>query len=275
VPTTRARRMWQLFEPVHAVVYFAPETAEECAAVGLKGGWMAYFASRAAPLGPVPPEVVVAAFFNFPARMVRRALPDAWRFADPADVIAARLRVADRALRRLLGDAVDDPTVPEAAALLRRAVDACDLAGRPLFAANLSLSWPDEPHLALWHGATLLREHRGDGHVAALVAAGLDGCEAHVTQVASGAVPAEAVRPFRGWTDEEWDAAVERLRRRGWTDDDRRAVEVRTDELAAAPWRTLPGADADRLEALLRPLVGRIAEGGGVLFPNAMGVPRI
>ncbi|HEX2039333.1 MAG TPA: hypothetical protein VHF47_06330 [Acidimicrobiales bacterium] len=275
MPTTRARRMWQLLEPVHAVVYFAPETAEECAAVGLKGGWMAYFASRAAPMGPVPAEVVNAAVFNFAPRMVHRAIPDAWRFADPADVIAARLRVVDRVLRRLLGDAVDDPAVPEAVDLLRQAVAACDLAGRPLFAAYLSLPWPDEPHLALWHGATLLREHRGDGHVAALVAADLDGCEAHVSQVASGAVPAEAIRPFRGWTDEEWDAAAERLRRRGWTDHDRRVVEDRTDELAAAPWRTLSGDDADRLEALVRPLVDRIVEAGGIFYPNAMGVPRI
>ena len=266
--------MWQLLEPVHAVVYFAPETAEECSAVGLKGGWMGYFASRAAPMGPVPAEVVAATFFNFAPAMVHRAIPDAWGFADPADVVAARLRVADRALRRLLGDAVDAPETAEAATLVRRAAAACDLPGRPLFAAYRTLPWPDEPHLALWHGATLLREHRGDGHVAALVAAGLDGCEAHVTIVDSGATSAAAVRPFRGWTDEEWDAAVERLRRRGWTAEDRRAVEDHTDELATAPWRALDADAVDRLDALLQPLVARIVDGGGVLFPNAMGLTR-
>ena len=267
--------MWQLLEPVHAVVYFAPERPDEYGAVGLKGDWMGYFASRAAPMGPVPAEVVIATFFNFPPARVRRAIPDAWGFADPTEVVAARLRVADRALRRLLGDAVDAPETAEAATLVRQAAAACDLPGRPLFAAYRALPWPDEPHLALWHGATLLREHRGDGHVAALVAAGLDGCEAHVTIVDSGATSAEAVRPFRDWTDEEWDAAVERLRRRGWTAEDRRAVEEHTDELAAVPWRALDAGAVDRLDTLLQPLVARIVDGGGVLYPNPMGLTRI
>ena len=159
------------------------------------------------------------------------------------------------------------------------------MAGRALAAATAAMPVPDEPHLALWHATTVLREHRGDGHVAALVAAGLDGCEAHVTQVASGAVPAEAIRPFRGWTDEQWDAAVGRLRDRGLVADDgtltpagrrlRDEVEDRTDELAAEPWRALGGEATDRLAALLRPLVDRILAGDGIFYPNAMGVPRL
>jgi hypothetical protein len=284
MPATLARRMWQLLEPYHAVVYFAPESREELTAAGLKGGWMGYFASRAAPLGAVPAEVVQATFFNFAPAMVHRAIPDAWGFAPPERCVEARLRVADRTLRRLLGDAVDDPAVAEAADLTRQAMAACRIEGRPLFAANLSLPWPDQPHLALWHGATLLREHRGDGHVAALVAAGLDGCEAHVTQVGSGAVPPEAIRPFRGWTDEQWDAAVGRLRARGLLADDgtltpagrrlRDEVEARTDELAAEPWRALGGEATDRLAGLLGPLVDGIVASKGVAYPNAMGVPR-
>lgn len=284
MPATLARRLWQLLEPIHAVVYFAPETLEECKEAGLKGGWMGYFASRAAPLGPVPAEVVQATFFNFAPAMVRRAIPDAWGFASPERVVEARRRVVDRALRRLLGDAVDTPEVAEAADLARRAAAACRLEGRPLFAAYASLPWPAEPHLALWHGATLLREHRGDGHVAALVAAGMDGCEAHVTQVASGAVPAESIRPFRAWDDEQWAAAEARLRDRGLLAEDgtltadgrrlRDEVESRTDELAAGPWRALGGEATERLATLLRPLVDRVIEGGGIFYPNAMGVPR-
>lgn len=284
MPATPARRLWQLLEPIHAVVYFAPEAVEEYGEAGLRGGWMGYFASRAAPMGAVPAEVVQATFFNFAPAMVYRAIPDAWGFASPERVVEARRRVADRALRRLLGDAVGDSQVAEAADLTRQAAAACRLEGRPLFAAYSSLPWPDAPHLALWHGATLLREHRGDGHVVALVAAGLDGCEAHVTQVGSGTVPAEVVRPFRGWTDEEWTAAVERLRARNVVADDgtltgegrrlRDEVEHRTDELAAGPWRALGGETAERLASLLAPLVDRIVAGGGVLFPNPMGLPR-
>lgn len=276
--------MWQLLEPVHAVVYFAPEAVEEYREAGLKGGWMGYFASRAAPMGAVSGEVVQAAFFNFAPAMVRRAIPDAWGFAPPERVVLARRRVADRALRRLAGDALDEPEVGEAANLTRQAVAACPIEGRPLFAAYASRPWPEEPHLALWHGATLLREHRGDGHVAALVAAGLDGCEAHATLVGSGAVPAEVIRPFRGWSDEDWDAAVDRLQARNLLADDgtlttagrrlRQEVEDTTDDLAAGPWRALGSEAAERLASLLKPIVDRIVDGRGVLFPNPMGLPK-
>lgn len=280
MPSPLARRMWQVIEPVHAIVYFTPSSRTELDAVGLKGGWMGYFASRAAPMGPVPAEVVVATFFNFAPRMVRRSIPDAWTFSAPDAVIAARYRAVASVLREL----VAEDAATEAAAILRRAADECRPEGRPLYAAHAALPWPDAPHLALWHGATLLREHRGDGHVAALVAAGLDGCEAHVSAAAAGSHTREVVLPYRGWTDDEWDAAADRLCARGWLDADgaltetgrtaRADIERRTDESAVGPWRAVGEDACARLGAVLQPTVTTLVDSGAIPFPNPMGLPR-
>lgn len=276
-----ARRMWERLETFHAVVYFAPEKKAAYDAAGLRGGWMGYFAGRAAPLGAVSAELVTALFYNFHPRMVRRSLPDAWSFSTPERVLDARLQVVDGALRRLLGAGVS--ALGEAAALACDAAGRCELDGRPLFAANAALEPPDEPHLRLWHAATMLREHRGDGHVAALVAVGLDGCEAHLTLVGTGTVPAAELQPNRGWSDEEWAAARARLAERGLLDGDgrltsagvelRRWVEDRTDALALAPWRALGEERAERLFSLLTGPAKAIVDGGGVPFPNPMGLP--
>jgi hypothetical protein len=275
--------MWPAFETYHAHIYFVPEAAEAYRNLGLKGGWMGYFASRSAPLGPASAELVSAVFFNFHPAMVARALPDAWGLASPEDVIAARLQTADAALRRLIPDHVGSPGEAEAAALAREAAEAPAFAGRPLFAALRSLPWPDEAHLVLWHACTLLREHRGDGHVASLTAAGLDGCEAHVTLTATGSVPRNTLQDNRKWSNEEWAAAEERLRARGWLDaggdltDAGRAgraeVESRTDELAEAPWRALGPERTERLLELLTPMARAINDAGGVPVPNPVGVP--
>ncbi|HEY7875412.1 MAG TPA: hypothetical protein VIG64_09850 [Actinomycetota bacterium] len=277
-----ARRMWQLLEPYHAVVYFVPETVEGYKQAGLKGYWMGYFASRAAAMGPVPAEVVMATFYNFHPRMVRRAIPDAWSFSSPAKVLDARHRGVDAALRRLLGDAIDSDVVAEAASLARRVADACDASGHPLYAGHASLPWPAEPHLALWHAATLLREHRGDGHVAVLVAEGIDGCEAHVMLVASGRSTAEIQREFRRWSEDEWAEAVARLRARGLVDasgsftdagrDLHVAIERRTDELALVPYRALDEGELDRLNKCLETIIPTIV-GQSIPYPNPMGLP--
>ena len=150
--------MWPAFETYHAHIYFVPEAAEAYRRLGLKGGWMGYFASRSAALGPASAELVTAVFFNFHPAMVARALPDAWGLASPEDVLAARLQTADVALRRLIPEHVGSPAEAEAATLAREAAEAPALAGRPLFAALRSLPWPEEPHLALWHACTLLRD---------------------------------------------------------------------------------------------------------------------
>src|SRR5215469_5400052 len=266
-----ARRMWQTCEPYHAMIYFAPEARQAYADAGLKGYWMGYFASRAASMGPVPAAVVAATFYNFHYRMVARSIPDAWRFSSPEQILSARFQSADAALRRLLGPEISSSSLADAFFLAHTAIEACDVSGRPLFAAHYSLPWPEEPHLALWHATTLLREYRGDGHVVALLAEGLDGCEAHVTQAALGRAPRETLQPNRGWTDEEWTAAEERLRSRGWldaggllTDTGRRgrqAVEDRTDSLASPPWNYLGPERTTRLSELMWPLSDTIMRG--------------
>jgi hypothetical protein len=244
---------------------------------------MGYFASRSAALGPVPAEVVMATFYNFHPRMVRRAIPDAWGFAAPERVLAARREGADAALRRLLGGWAGSPGAAEAAGLVRQAMEGQDPAGRPLFAAHAALPWPEEAHLALWHGATLYREFRGDGHVACLLGDAVDGLEAHVLAAGAGQLPGSYLRQYRGWSEEEWAGAVERLRARGWVAQDgsltgagraaRDARERRTDELAAAPWERLGPEACDRLLGLLAEPVRRVVEGGGVPFPNPVGLP--
>jgi len=276
-----ARVMWHLLEPYHAVAYFADEVRESLASAGMRGFWMGYFAGRAAPMGAVATGVVTATFYGFAPAMVSRAIPDAWGFAAPDRVWAAKVDGVRAALSRLLGDA--DVGVEEAARLAREAAGACQPHGRPLFAAYADLPWPDDPHLVLWQAATLVREHRGDGHVAALVAGGIDGCEAHALMVAAGRIRREALQPHRGWTDEEWDGALARLRARGWLDavgavtaagrEARAGVEALTDRLAAAPWDHLGAESTARLAALLAPLVERIDAAGVIPYPNPMGLP--
>jgi hypothetical protein len=272
-----------MLEPYHAIVYFAPESRAAFAELGLKGFWMGYFASRAAAMGPVPAEVVIATFFNFHPRMVHKAIPDAWHLAAVEDILATRRQAAGAALGRVLGPELDSDDVAEAAALARRAAVAGDPVGRPLFAGHASLTWPDEPELVLWHAATLLREFRGDGHIAALVCEGLDGIGAHVTFAATGAVPRDVMQSSRGYTDGEWAAGEEALRGRGLLDDNggltdagramRERVERRTDDLTLTALETLGDQDAARLVELVRPLSRRIVMNGGVPVPNPMGAP--
>jgi hypothetical protein len=281
-----ARRLWVLFEPIHAVAYFSPEIPEADAALGLPGFWMSYFAGRSAPMGAVSAPVISATFFNFAPSMVERAIPDAWAFADPSSVLTTRLAAIDLALTRLWGDLVGSPELIEVAELARRAADACPLAGRPLAAAWASVvAGPDtHPSVSLWLALTVLREHRGDGHVAALVAEGLDGCEAHVVLAAAGAVSRAGQLAARGWTDADWDSAAERLVDRGWLAADglgllpagiegRRRIEDTTDRLALAPWAVLGPAATDRFEELLRPWSDAIVAAGEIRFPNPMGLP--
>jgi hypothetical protein len=186
--------------------------------------------------------------------------------------LEARLGAVDLSLREVLGDAtVSSPEIVEAAAIARRAAEACGSPGRPLFAGHASLPWPDEPHLALWHAITLLREYRGDGHIAALVGEGLDGCEALVTHGAAGDVPPAVLQSTRGWSDEQWEAARARLEARGWMKGDeataagtdaRQRIERLTDEGAMAPWDAIGQDDADTLRGLVRPYSKAISESG-------------
>lgn len=266
-----ARKMWRTLEPYHGLIYFAPEATEAYEALGVTG-FDGYFASRAAAMGAVPAEVVIATFFNFNPDVVRRAIPAAWEKATPAQLLAARLDAADRALRRATGDGLDTAEVGRAAELARIAAEACRAPGRPLYAAHASLPWPEPSHLALWHAVTLLREFRGDGHLAALVDAGLDGIDALVVHAASGEVPRAALQTSRGWSDAAWHASVEGLRIRGLVDEAgaftqagaalRQHIEDRTDVMAMAPWEALGEAGCDELRALVRPLSKAVVGSG-------------
>jgi hypothetical protein len=260
-----ARRAHKVLEPLHTPIYFVPEGGERYAALGIKGGMRGYFASRSAPLGMVPAEVVVATFYNFAPAQVAKAIPSVWEVTTPEQVLAARLDAADAAFTRLLGDDLRSEEVAEAAALARIAAEAGDVVGRPLFAGHAALPWPDAPHLQLWHAATLLREHRGDGHIAALVLAGLSGAEAAVTYVATGhSMPEDLQRTTRGYTEAEWAGVKDTLRGRGILAADgsltaagtelRARVEAQTDAAAAAPYEQLGADKTERLIELLTPI---------------------
>ena len=269
-----ARKLARTANPYPSVVFLVPEAAAAYAAVGLPGGPMGYFAGRAAPMGPVPAEVVIATFYNFQPELVRSCIPAAWSLAAPADILAGRLVAVDAALRRMLGDEViSGPQVAEAARLAKVAAQACQPEARVLFAAHASLPWPDEPHLELWHALTLLREHRGDGHLIALQAAGYSGCEALIMHKAIGGVPAAFVGT-RAWSAGQWATAADNLRSRGLIDADevateaglahREEVERQTDLLALGPLRALGEPGCLRLRELMKPMSVTIAAG---LYP--------
>jgi hypothetical protein len=271
-----ARRLWRALETYHGMIYFAPEAAEEYEAIGIEPGRMGYFASRSAAMGPVPGEVVVATFFNFFPPLVLGVIPKAWTLVAPEGVLAARLRGVDRSLRRMLGDeVVASAEVAEAAKLARAATEACTAQGRPLYAAHASLPWPDAPHLELWHAATLLREFRGDGHIAALVAAGIGPLTALVLHAGTGLVPPAVLRSTRAWPDDQWDAEVARLQALGWIDGDgaltdegkaqRGAVEDETNAVAVAPYAHLGADGCARLRDIGKQLSRTIASSGA--FP--------
>jgi hypothetical protein len=273
LPPGLAGRAHRALDSLHAVMYFVPEAEEELTGIGLRPGRMGYFASRAAPMGPVSAGVVTATFYNFNPEIVARHIPRAWSLASIDDILAARLRIADRVLRRLLGDeAADTPAVAEAADLCRKATAGLSPIGRPLYAGHADLDWPSEPHLVLWHAITLLREYRGDGHTAVLLDAGLSGLDALVTHTASGrgfTVP--AAKSTRGWSEDDWDAAVRRLTDAGVLDKHqltedglklRETIETATDELAAAPWLRLGVARTERLIELGRALSRQLVNSG-------------
>ncbi|MGY1633774.1 hypothetical protein ACI784_18895 [Geodermatophilus sp. SYSU D01186] len=274
-------RAHRAVEPLHSQLYFAPEQDEHLSAVGLRPGRMCYFAGRAAPMGAVGPGLVTATFYNFAPAVVARHLPRAWTLASPEQVLTARLTAARAALTRLLGGP-GSPEVDELAALLREACSVLTPEGRPLYAGHADLPWPEEPLLVLWHGATLLREYRGDGHVAALLRHGLTGLEALVTHTATGRGFSEAAaKATRGWSDEEWAAAGAALAGRGLLADGaltgagrqlRATVEAETDELSAGPWRHLGAEGTARVVELGRLLSGRLVAAGA--YPSGTFAAR-
>jgi hypothetical protein len=270
--------MWTLFEPVHAVTYFAADARSAYERAGLRGFWRGYFAGRAAPLGAANAAVVTASFFNFAPAFVARAVPGVWELITPADALRVRLEGATAALRVLL--AGQEAAAAAAADLLWRAIGELDFAGRVLGAADAALPVPEDGLARLWQAATVLREHRGDGHFAALATADIDGCEAVALRCLMD-LRRELMQPVRGWTDEAWGDALARLAARGWVDGDgnltvagrdaHAAVEAATDEAASRPWARLGPEVAAEIVRVLTPLARACAS---VLpFPSPIGLP--
>ncbi|MGY6026244.1 SCO6745 family protein [Streptomyces spinosirectus] len=276
------RRCHNVLNSLHATHYFSPDLGEELDALGITHPKARNFAVRAAALGPVGPGTVTAAFYNYKYELVARHVPDVWEKATPAQTLAARARAADSTLRRLLGeDVLASAEMAEAARLALRATEACTRPARPLYSAHADLPVPDQPHMALFHAATLLREHRGDGHVAVLMSAELDGLEAVVTHTATGkGMTPKWVFGTRGWSQEEWDAARARLRERGLIDAAgelteqgvtlRAGIEAETDRLDRAPYEHLGAEGVERLTELGKAFAGA-AVGAGAFPADLIG----
>ncbi|REK87247.1 hypothetical protein DY245_27715 [Streptomyces inhibens] len=280
LPEQAGRACHNVINPFHSTHYFAPELPAEMAKEGIDNRSAAYFACRSAAMGAVGPGTITAAFYNFKHELVARHIPHVWSVTTPQNVLAVRLRAADATLRRLLGDeAVGSPEMAEAAKLALRAAEGCTPQARPLYAAHADLPVPDAPHLAYWHAATLLREHRGDGHLIALLDAELDGLEALVTHNASGrGMSYKGVMATRGWSEEDWAAAQERLRSRGLLDAEgelteagvqlRKDLERTTDRLDRAPYEHLGAEGVARLTELAAGFTTAVMNAGA--FPSVM-----
>ena len=272
------RAMWTMFEPVHDVTYFAPEALGAFTEAGLRGYWRGYFAGRAAPLGGTGAAVVTASFYNFAPAFVARAIPGVWELITPQEAMAVREAGAAASLRRLLGGR--EAEAAKAADLLWRAAEDLDFAGRVLSAANSERPASGDPLTRLWQAATLLREHRGDGHFAALAAADVDGCEAVVLRCAKD-ISRDLMQPVRGWTDEQWGAAAARLTERGWIGEDATltaagrvahdAVEAATDQAAERPWNRMGAAGLAEVADVLLPL----AQACAAALPEVIPVGRL
>lgn len=263
-----ARRTWSHLEVVHAVGIFGPEVSRAHAALGIEDPVSGYVAARLAPVGAVGPEVARALFHGFSPTILRRALPAVWELTTPEAIVDVTRRATGETLGRLT-EGLDDE-VARASELAREASLFHPIEGRALAAGRSALAWPEEPHLLLWEAATRVRESRGGGHVACLVAAGLDGVEAHLT-VAGDTEEARAfLGRLRGWTDPEWESAVRQLRDRGLLDDEGRLtaagrelrdrLERHTDALAVPPWRQLGEEAGGHLLEALQPIVRRILD---------------
>jgi hypothetical protein len=272
-PEPVARRHFELTEPIALVNFFAEEPNDEMAALGFSNYWDGYFAGRSAPLGRVTAEVVDAAFYNFADGEVARHIPKVWETTTPQAAHAARERGCVAALRRILGDLVGSPGLCRAADLLARAATSAPAEGRVMYAGLRSLPVPEEPVARLWHAANMLREHRGDGHIVALVSEQIGRTEAHVLSALDlGIYPAESFGRIHHLPKAHLAAVMDGLRDRGlldatgrFTDAGRRAkdrIEALTDALAEAPYAALERQDLDELIVSLEPISARLVAAG-------------
>ncbi len=266
--SSMARRMFELVEPIGVIPYSADEPNEAMFALGFTNYWDTYFAGRAAPLGLVPAEVVDALFYNFAPGEVARHIPKVWRTTSPEAAIAARQTGCANALRRILGDDVDTAAFARATDLLLAAATSAPVEGRPMYAALRTIPIPDDVVVRMFHAASLLREHRGDGHIAALMVEDVGRLEAHVLLALDMDMPAKDFGRIHHLPAAQLDAVIEGMRDRGLIGDDgwlseagravKQRVEARTDDLAAKPYESLQPAELDELIALLEPMASRL-----------------
>jgi hypothetical protein len=237
-------------------------------ALGFTDYWDTYFAGRAAPLGLATAEVVDALFYNFAPGEVARHIPKVWRTTTPEAAIAARQAGCVKALRRILVDHVESEGFARAVELLTKAATSAPVEGRPMYAALLALPMPEEAVARLFRAASLLREHRGDGHIAALMIEGVGRLEAHVLLALDMGMPAEKFGRIHHLPAEQIAAVIDGMRERGLIGDDgglseqgraaKQRVESWTDDLAAGPYESLAADELDRLLAALEPLAARL-----------------
>src|SRR6201995_3598375 len=259
-----ARRMFELVEPIGVIPYSADDPNEAMFALGFTNYWDTYFAGRAAPLGLTPAEVVDALFYNFAPGEVARHIPKVWRTTTPEAAIAARQMGCVNALRRILGDRVDTADFARAAELLLKAATSAPFEGRPMYAALRTLPVPDDPVGRLFHAAALLREHRGDGHIAALMTEGVGGLEAHVLLALDMDMPAHKFGRIHHLPEAQIAAVIDGMRDRGligedgWLSEQGRAAKQRvgalTQDLAAKPPEIRGLGDLAELMPTIEPL---------------------
>lgn len=299
------RRLARLVEPIHTVCYYAPEV-RGFTEVGFKGWWHAYFGYRAAPMGRVSAATVTAVFYNFAPVMVERAVPSCWDVMEPANVRALQLQLTSQALNRCMRDFAQPEAISESAATLRKFASGLPVAARPLYSAWAGEPWPvggstdevgggstngagsgstndadggsdgvsGDDLMALWHGCTLLREFRFDGHNIALAINGLDPLESHVMMTTHGHGNAATMQKIRGWTEQEWDNACTRLQARDWIDEQvkqtpvgsegRRKIESDTDEMAVAVTEAIDEREMENLIGHLGTIVEHLVATGEV-----------
>jgi hypothetical protein len=265
-------RMSELVEPIGTVT-FSEVCDEAFLAVGMRNYWDGYFAGRAAPLGLAPAEVVHAVFYNFAEGEVARHIPWVWGKISPQEAIAVRERGSVAALRQLIGELADSPGLVRVADLATRAAVSAPTEGRALYAGLRALEVPTEPVARLWHAATLLREHRGDGHNVALVAHGIGGTEAHVLMALALGMRAEEFGRIHHLPKARLAAVVDGLRGRGLVDaaggftdagrQVRERIEALTDELAAPAYDVLSADELEELVAGLEPIAAAIGAANG------------
>jgi hypothetical protein len=270
------RRFLATLEPITSMIFFSKEAFANYEALGLDG-WSGYFCSRAAPMGAVTPEVVVATFYNFSPDIVRPNVR--WDIASPEQVLDARHAGARATLERVFADGERPAGLDRALELLQEAVDACPPEGRPLAAAHARLPWPDDDLLGLWHGSTVLREFRGDGHIAVLVGHAVGPVEAILLHTAYIGGKLDFLRVTRQWSDEAIAAGTARLVDRGFMTADRELtdggekfrlmLEHDTDRLAAPPFDALGEDKCEELLELLNPFAMRLLETRAA--PRALG----